>query len=69
MVQSRKFSQMLADAVRRYQNGLIDSARVIEELIRMAQERREADKEGEKLNLWVDELAKGRKMEKILRGL
>lgn len=57
LVQSRKFSQLLADAVRRYQNGLIDSARVIEVLIRMAQEMREADKRGEKLNLRVDELA------------
>ena len=57
LVQSRKFSEMLADAVRRYQNGLIDSARVIEELIKMAQEMREADKRGEKMNLRVDELA------------
>ncbi|MEM7127286.1 MAG: type I restriction endonuclease subunit R [Chloroflexota bacterium] len=57
LVQSRKFSQMLADAVRRYQNGLIDSARVIEELIKLAQEMREADKRGEELNLGVDELA------------
>jgi type I restriction enzyme R subunit len=57
LVQSRKFSQLLAEAVRRYQNGLIDSARVIEELIQMAQEMREADKRGEKLNLRVDELA------------
>jgi type I restriction enzyme R subunit len=48
---------MLAEAVRRYQNGRIDSARVIEELIKMAQEMREADKRGEKLNLRVDELA------------
>ena len=57
LVQSRKFSEMLADAVRRYQNGLIDSAKVIEELIRMAQEMREADKRGEKMNLRTDELA------------
>ena len=57
LVQSRKFSEMLADAVRRYQNGLIDSARIIEELIKMAQEMREADKRGEEMNLRVDELA------------
>jgi type I restriction enzyme R subunit len=57
LIQGRKFSQMLAEAVRRYQNGLIDSARIIEELINMAQEMREADKRGEKLNLRVDELA------------
>ena len=57
LVQGRKFSEMLADAVKRYQNGLIDSARVIEELIQLAQTLREADKRGETLNLGVDELA------------
>lgn len=57
LVQSRKFSEMLAEAVRRYQNGLIDSAKIIEELIQLAKDIREADKRGEKLNLRVDELA------------
>lgn len=57
LVQGRKFSEMLADAVKRYQNGLIDSARIIEELIQLAKEIREADKRGETLNLRVDELA------------
>ena len=57
LVQSKKFSELLADAVRRYQNGLIDSARIIEELIKMAQEIREADKRGEQMKLRVDELA------------
>ena len=57
LVQGRKFSEMLADTVKRYQNGLIDSTRVIEELIQMAKEIREADKRGEALNLRVDELA------------
>ncbi|MBU0909101.1 MAG: DUF3387 domain-containing protein, partial [Proteobacteria bacterium] len=57
LVQGRKFSEMLAEAVKRYQNGLIDSARIIEELIQLAREIREADKRGETLNLRVDELA------------
>lgn len=48
---------MLAEAVKRYQNGLIDSALVIEELIQLAKDIREADKRGEKMNLRVDELA------------
>ncbi len=48
---------MLAEAVKRYQNGLIDSAQVIGELIKLAKEIREADKRGEKLNLRTDELA------------
>jgi type I restriction enzyme R subunit len=57
LVQGRKFSEMLAEAVKRYQNGLIDSARIIEELIKIATDIREADKRGEKMNLRVDELA------------
>lgn len=57
LVQSRKFSEMLADTVKRYQNGLIDSARIIEELINLAQDIRAADRRGEQMNLRVDELA------------
>jgi type I restriction enzyme R subunit len=57
LVQGKKFSELLADAVKRYQGGLIDSAKIIEELIQLAQDIREADKRGEKLNLRVDELA------------
>ena len=43
MVQGRKFSEMLAEAVKRYQNGLIDSAKIIEELIQLAKDIRAAD--------------------------
>ncbi|MEO7839754.1 MAG: type I restriction endonuclease subunit R [Anaerolineales bacterium] len=57
LVQGRKFSEMLAEAVKRYQSGLIDSAKIIEELIQLAKEIREADQRGEKMNLRVDELA------------
>lgn len=57
LVQGRKFSDMLAEAVKRYQNGLIDSAKIIEELIQLAKDIREADKRGEQMNLRVDELA------------
>ena len=57
LVQGKKFSDMLADAVKRYQSGLIDSARLIEELIQLAKDIREADKRGEALNLRPDELA------------
>jgi len=57
LVQGRKFSEMLADAVKRYQSGLIDSAKIIEELIQLAKDIREADQRGEKMNLRVDELA------------
>ena len=57
MVQGRKFSEMLAVAVKRYQNGLIDSAKIIEELIQLAKDIRAADQRGENLNLRQDELA------------
>ena len=57
MVQGRKFSEMLTETVKRYQNGLIDSARIIEELIQLAKDIRTADQRGEKLNLRQDELA------------
>lgn len=57
LVQSKKFSEMLAEAVKRYQSGLIEAAQLIEELIKLAQDIREADKRGEKLNLRTDELA------------
>ena len=42
---------MLAEAVKRYQNGLIDSAKIIEELIQLAKDIRAADQRGEKMNL------------------
>jgi type I restriction enzyme R subunit len=57
LVQSRKFSDMLADAVKRYQSGLIEAAQVMDELLQLAKDIREADKRGEKLNLRQDELA------------
>jgi len=57
LVQGRRFSEMLAEAVKRYQSGLIDSAKIIEELIQLAKDIREADKRGEQMNLRVDELA------------
>lgn len=57
LVQSKKFSEMLADAVKRYQSGLIDAAQVIDEMINLAKTIKEADKRGERLNLREDELA------------
>jgi type I restriction enzyme R subunit len=57
LVQGKKFSEMLAQAVKRYQNGLIDSARMIDELIQLAKDVRAADQRGEKMNLRPDELA------------
>jgi type I restriction enzyme, R subunit len=57
LIQSKKFSELLAQAVKRYQNGLIEATQLIEALIDLANDLKAADKRGEKLNLRVDELA------------
>lgn len=57
VVQARSFSEMLEQTIRRYQNRAIEAAQVIEELIGLAKEMREADARGEKLGLTEDELA------------
>ncbi|MCK5655185.1 MAG: HsdR family type I site-specific deoxyribonuclease [Candidatus Aureabacteria bacterium] len=57
LVQGRKLSEMLECAINKYQNNLLTSAQVIEELIQMAKEIREADKRGDSLGLSEDELA------------
>ena len=57
VVQSRSFAEMLAQTLRRYRNRAVETAQVIEELIGLAREMREADRRGEDLGLSDDELA------------
>jgi type I restriction enzyme R subunit len=57
IIQSKKFSEMLSAAIKRYQNNAITAAEVIEEMIRMAKDIKEADLRGENLNLDFRELA------------
>ena len=57
VVQGEMFSQMLEDAIRRYQNRSIEAAQVIEELIELAREMRAANERGEHLGLSEDETA------------
>ena len=57
VVQARSFSEMLEHTLRRYQNRSIEAAQVIEELIELAKEMREANARGEQLGLSEDELA------------
>lgn len=57
IVQARSFAELLEQSLRRYQNRAIETAQVIEELIRLAQDMREANKRGESLGLTEDELA------------
>ena len=57
LVQSKKFSDMLDDAVKRYQNNLITSMEVIEVMIELAKEIKAADRRGEELGLDFREYA------------
>lgn len=57
LVQSRSFSEMLEESLRRYINRAIETAEVIEELIQLARRMREANRRGEKLGLTEDEVA------------
>ena len=56
VVQDRKFSDMLTDVIRRYQNRSIETAQVMEELIAMARKFREAAQRGDALGLHDDEI-------------
>ena len=57
VVQARSFAELLEQTLRRYQNRAIEAAQVIEELIELAKDMREASARGEKLGLSEDELA------------
>ncbi|KAB2964943.1 MAG: type I restriction endonuclease subunit R [Thermoanaerobaculia bacterium] len=57
VVQAKSFAELLERALRKYQNRAIETAQVIEELIQLAKEMREADARGEALGLTDDELA------------
>jgi len=57
LVQARSFAELLEQSLRRYQNRAIEAAQVIEELIGLAKQMREADQRGEALGLTEDELA------------
>ena len=56
-VQSRAFSEKLEKAMHRYQNRSIETAQVIEDLLDLARQMREAQKRGDNLGLTEDEIA------------
>ena len=56
LVQEKKFSELLANVIKRYQNRAIETAQVIEELIEMAKKFRVAASRGEQLGLTEDEV-------------
>ncbi|NPV81813.1 MAG: type I restriction endonuclease subunit R [Firmicutes bacterium] len=57
IIQARSFAEMLEQSIKRYHNRAIETAQVIEELIALAREMREAGRRGEKLGLTEDEVA------------
>ncbi len=57
VVQARSFAEMLERSIKRYHNRTIETAQVIEELIALAKEMRQANERGEELGLSEDELA------------
>jgi type I restriction enzyme R subunit len=58
LVESKKFSEMLEDAIKRYHNGMIDTVEFLEKvLIPFAEQLKEADKRGENLGLDYREYA------------
>jgi type I restriction enzyme, R subunit len=57
VVQARSFLEMLEKSITRYQNRAIETAAVIEELIDLARNMREAQQRGEQLGLSDDEIA------------
>ncbi len=56
IVQGKKFSELLTDVIKRYQNRAIETAQVIEELIEMAKKFRAAAERGDELGLTEDEI-------------
>lgn len=57
LVKSEKFSEIIQAIMNKYINGLITNAEVIEELLKIAKQIAEAQKEGEELGLNAEELA------------
>ena len=57
VVQARSFAELLENSITRYQNRAIETAQVIEELIKLAKDMREASQRGEDLGLTEDEVA------------
>lgn len=57
LVDSKKFSEMLEQSVKRYQNNLITSAQIIDEMIKLAKDIKESDRRGDDLGLDFREYA------------
>ena len=56
VVQEKKFSELLANVITCYQNRSIETAQVMEELIKMARKFQEAANRGEALGITKDDI-------------
>ena len=57
VVQARSFAEMLEQTITRYQNRTIEAAYIIDELIELGKEMREAQARGESLGMTEEEMA------------
>ncbi len=57
VVKSEKFSEIIQSTMRRYLNGMLTNEEVIQELLNLARNIQNAQKEGEELHLNADEMA------------
>jgi len=57
IVQARKFSEQLDEAIRRYTNRALTTAEIIAELVKLAKDMRDSEKHHEDLGLTVSEAA------------
>jgi type I restriction enzyme R subunit len=57
VVQARSFAELLDQSIRKYQNRAIETVQVIDELIGLAKDMRQANARGEALKLTEDEVA------------
>lgn len=57
LVKSKKLLEMLESSIKKYQNNLLTTAEIIQELIAIAKKIKESDIEAEKLGLTQDEIA------------
>lgn len=57
VVKSEKFSELIQQVMNRYLNSMLTNEQVIQELLQMAKQIADAQKDGDKLGLTADELA------------
>lgn len=57
VVKSEKFSELMQRSLNAYLNGMLTNEEVIEEMLKLAKQIAEANKDGEQLGLTADELA------------